>query len=292
MNQRWNQALLAILLLGQLILLSSNPSSRGSPLEGVVLGAVGPFAHAATLFKDGLGSVFGSFRVAGVLREDNRRLRRQIEEMRRALVRLHGVEEELNRLSQISGYSRPETGDFFVADVVYVDNASWLRSLVLYTGDAKPQHNQPVVTIHGLVGRIIVPAEPYAKVLLITDRSASVSAMIERTRRRGMVRGAGEESLLLDNIPLQEDVRPGDEIVTAGIDGVFPRGIPIGVVTRVDPGHELFHRIRVQPHIEFALLDQVYVFNEQVVPAEIKEILSSQSDSGSTARFGRESIPR
>ncbi len=282
MNQRWNQALLAALLLGQLILLSTNSTSRGSPLEGIVLGAVGPLAHAATLTKDSVVGLFGSFRMAGSLRQDNHRLRRELEDMHRTLVRLHGVEEELTRLSRISGYSRPEKGDFFVADVVYVDNASWLRSLVLYTGDAKPQHNQPVVTIRGLVGRVVVPADPYAKVLLITDRSASVSAMIKRTRRRGMARGAGEESLLLDNIPLQEDVRPGDEVVTAGIDGVFPRGIPIGVVTSVEPGHELFHRIRVQPHIEFALLDQVYVFNEQVVPADIKEVLSSKEGTSSS----------
>ena len=159
--------------------------------------------------------------------------------------------------------------------MVYVDHASWLRTLVLYTGAAEPRRNQPVVTARGLVGRIVVPAEPYAKVLLITDRSASVSAMIQRTRRRGMVRGS-KEHLLLDNIPLQEDVRPGDQVVTAGIDGVFPRGIPIGVVTEVEPGPELFHRIRVSPHIDFGLLDQVYVLTEEVVPSEIKEALSSE----------------
>ena len=160
--------------------------------------------------------------------------------------------------------------------MVYVDQASWLRTLVLFTGAAEPRHNQPVVTARGLVGRVVVPAEPYAKVLLITDREASVSAMIQRTRRRGIIRGGGEEFLLLDNIPLQEDVRPGDPVVTAGIDGVFPRGVPIGVVTDVEPGPELFHSIRVRPHIDFALLDQVYVLTEEVVPSEIKEALSSK----------------
>ena len=245
-----------------------------------MLSALGPVARAAAFVHDGIENVFDSFRMARSLREDNRRLRQEIETIRHSLVRLHGVEEELARLSRISGYSRPETGDFFPADVVYVDDASWLRTLVLYTGIAIPNHNQPVVTARGLVGRVIVPAEPYAKVLLITDRSASVSAMIQRTRRRGMVRGAGGEFLLLDNIPLQEDVRPGDHVVTAGIDGVFPRGIPIGTVIDIEPGHELFHRIRIQPHIDFALLDQVYVLTKQVVPTAIKEALSTQKGSG------------
>ena len=279
-SQRWNLVLLAVLLLGQLVLLSLNPTARGSTLESLVLRALGPIVHATTLARDGVTGIFDSFRLAGTLREENSRLRQNLEATQRALVRLHGVEEELAKLSRISGYSRPESGRFFVADVVYVERASWLRTLVLYTGQAKPSRNQPVLTASGLVGRIVVPAEPYAKVLLLTDRSASVSAMIRRTRRRGMIRGRGEESLLLDNIPLQEEVHPGDEIVTAGIDGVFPRGIPIGVVTSVEPGPELFHRIRVQPHIDLAILDQVYVLTEEVVPSEIKEALSRDGGSG------------
>lgn len=265
-----------MMLLGQLILLSTNPRSRGSKLESLMLSALGPAAHVASVVNDRVAGFFGAFSLASTLREDNRRLRQTINVLQQDLVRLHGVEEELARLSRLAGYSRRQTGSFFVADVVYVDQVSWLRTLVLYTGTAEPRHNQPVVTARGLVGRIVVPAERYAKVLLLTDRSASVSAMIQRTRRRGMVRGAGEEDLLLDNIPLQEDVRPGDLVVTAGIDGVFPRGIPIGAVTEVEAGPELFHRIRVQPHIDFALLDQVYVLTEQVVPNEIKSALTDR----------------
>ena len=240
-----------------------------------MLSALGPVAHVANAVTDGFGGFFGSFKLASSLREDNERLRTMVESLQRDLVRLHGVEEELARLARLSGYSRRQAGTFFVADVVYVDQVSWLRTLVLYTGTAEPRHNQPVVTAGGLVGRIVVPAERYAKVLLLTDRSAAVSAMIQRSRRRGMVRGAGDEDLLLDNIPLQEDVRVGDQVVTAGIDGVFPRGIPIGAVTAVEPGPELFHRIRVKPHIDFGLLDQVYVLTEQVVPSEIKSALTN-----------------
>ena len=278
MTQRWNLTLLTALLLGQLILLSANPKSRGSTLESLMLGALAPIAHSAAYLSDGASGVFDSFRLARTLREENRRLRQDLESMQDSLIRLHGVEEELARLSRISGYTRPEAGGFFVADVVFVDRTSWLRTLVLYTGAAEPRRNQPVVTAAGLVGRIVVPAEPYAKVHLITDRSASVSAMIQRTRRRGIIRGGGEERLILDNIPLQEDVRLGDRVVTAGIDGVFPRGIPIGQVTEVEPGPELFHRIQVAPHIDFALLDQVHVLTEEIVPEEIREALSGDSE--------------
>lgn len=270
MTGRWNHLLLGILLLGHLVLLSSQDQARGSLLESLMLSTVGPIIHSVSSTAEGVKRFFGSFRLARSLREENRRLRHEIETVRRQLVGLHGVEEELERLSRISDYTRFDSKSFFVADVVYIDHASWLRTLVIYTGSENPQRNQPVVTAQGLVGRTIVPANRYAKVLLLTDRSASVSAMIQRTRRRGLVRGSGDR-LILDNIPLLADVRVGDQVVTAGIDGVFPRGIPIGEVVSVEPGSGLFHRIGVATAIDFGLLDQVYVLTEKIIPAEIKE---------------------
>ena len=236
-----------------------------------MLAAVAPVAHAATATGDGLSGIAESFRLRRSLRAENLRLKAELESSRQELVKLHGIEEELERLSRVSDYSRRHGDELYVADVVYVDRASWLRTLVVYTGSAEPKRNQPVITAAGLVGRIVLPAQPYAKVLLLTDRSASASAMIERTRRRGIVRGDGEQSLVLDNIPSQQSVRPGDRVVTAGIDGVFPRGLPIGVVTAVEAGPELFHRIAVKPAIDLATLDQVYVLTEEVVPRDIRD---------------------
>jgi len=66
-------------------------------------------------------------------------------------------------------------------------------------------------------------------------------------------------------------VRPGDRVLTAGIDGVFPRGIPIGTVVSVEPGGQLFHRIQVAPAIDFGTLDQVYLLEYQAVPQTLRE---------------------
>jgi cell shape-determining protein MreC len=228
-NPRWNLGLLAVLLLGHLVLLSTDPSSRGSTLESLVLATVAPVAHAATAARDGVAGVFESLRIGRSLRAENRLLKEEL------------------------------------------DRASCLRSVVVYTGWAAPRRNQPVITAKGLVGRVIVAAQPYAKILLLTDRSASVSAMIERTRRRGIVWGSGEQSLMLDNIPSQESVRAGDRVVTAGIDGVFPRGIPIGEVSEVKAGPELFHHIQVKPAIDLATLAHVFVLTEEVVPRDIRD---------------------
>jgi rod shape-determining protein MreC len=71
-------------------------------------------------------------------------------------------------------------------------------------------------------------------------------------------------------VPLQADVRPGDRVMTAGIDGIFPRGVPLGTVLSVEPGGQLFHKIRVAPAVDFGTLDQVYLLEHSPVPEEVE----------------------
>jgi rod shape-determining protein MreC len=113
------------------------------------------------------------------------------------------------------------------------------------------------------VGRVVVVAGGFAKVQLVTDGAASVGAMIERTRRQGIVHGGEQGTLELDFVPLQADVRVGDAVVSAGIDGIFPRGLPIGKINSVEPGNELFHRIGLTPAVDFGRLDQVYLLERE-----------------------------
>jgi rod shape-determining protein MreC len=269
-GNRLDSVLLAVLLLGNLLLLSSGDNARGSALEVAALNTVAPVARGVENSREEIGGMFDSLRLNSTLKEENAALREEVGLLRERLVKLLRVEEELARLSALSQYARFETSESFVADVVYIDSSSWFRTLVLYTGSNHARKNQPVVTEKGLVGRIVVATERYAKVLLLTDRAASASAMIERTRRRGMLHGRGDH-LILDNIPMLEEVEVGDRVMTAGIDGVFPRGIAIGHVTKVTPGSGLFHHVEVAADVEIDRLDQVYVLSQETLPEAIRE---------------------
>lgn len=277
MKDRWLHALLVFLILGQLLLLAAQKETSGSPVERFFLTLIGPITHSSQSATASVTGLPGALRSNRELREENEQLHREIQSLRRELVRLHGVEEELDHLARLSGYSRLETGEGSVADVVFIDRSSWLRTMVLHAGQTELRRNQPVANDQGLIGRIIVTAGSYAKVQLITDRSISVGAMISRTRRKGIVRGNDEETLRLEFIPQQADVEVGDEIVTAGTDGVFPRGIPIGRIARIEPGTGLFHRIVVDPAVDFGLLDQVYVLRQETLPPEVSEALSRET---------------
>jgi rod shape-determining protein MreC len=273
-DERRTGYLLTALLLGQLVLVAiegARSTRSRTYAEMIGMRVLGPVARLVTAASGGASAVGHDVRLQGQLLDENRRLRRDVEELRLRLLRLGDVEQELARLGDAVGYSAPLLGEIRAVDVVYADYASWLRSLILYTGARPAAVNQPVVSSAGLVGRVVVVAGPYAKVQLITDRAASVGAMILRTRRQGVVRGSGQEGggLSLDYVPLSVDVRPGDSVLTAGIDGVYPRGIPVGTVVSVEAGGQLFHKIRLAPTVDLGALDQVYLLEHAPLPQQL-----------------------
>lgn len=273
MSERRTAWLLLLLLLGQLLLVAGQvPGSDngGSLLETAALRIVAPVGRSVDAVVRAWQRLTESFRGQRAVLAENRNLEAEIVRLRRELFRLRNVEDELERLAEALDYARFQEGELQVANIVYSDVRSTSRTLVLFVGEATAQRNQPVVAPQGLVGRVVTTAGSYAKVQLVTDRSATVGAMIERTRRQGLVRGTDRSWLELDYVPLQADVTTGDRVVTSGIDGVYPRGLAVGTITSVEPGSELFHRIRLRPAVDFSRLDQVYLMTPRRLPAEME----------------------
>jgi rod shape-determining protein MreC len=271
-DERRTGWVLIVVLVGQLVYLAIQGARAGETrLEGVGLRVLGPMAHGVASIPEELSGAREGVKLRGTLLEENRQLRREAEDLRLRLLRLTDVEGELLRLGNAVRYPTPPAGRIRAVDIVYADHTSWLRTLILYTGKVEARRNQPVLSPDGLVGRVVSVAGSYAKVQLITDRAAGVGGMILRTRRQGVVRGGLGTGLELDYVPLQADVRPGDRVLTAGIDGVYPRGIPVGTIASVEPGGQLFHRINVAPAVDFGTLDQVYLLEYQAVPQTLKE---------------------
>jgi rod shape-determining protein MreC len=275
-NERRTGWLLIAILLVQLVFVAVEGARRSRSytyVETAGLRLLGPVARLVSSVAGGVSGMRNGITLQSELLAENRRLLHQVEDLQLRLLRLGDLEQEVARLGDAVRYQTPLSGRIRAADVVYADHASWLRTLVLYCGTQPARVNQPVLAPLGLVGRVVAVAGPYAKVQLITDRAASVGGMILRNRRQGVVRGSGQDDggLNLDYVPLSADVRPGDQVLTAGIDGVYPRGIPVGTVVSVEAGGQLFHRIVVAPGVDFGTLDQVYLLEYAGVPAEVEK---------------------
>lgn len=274
MTERRTRLLFIALVVGQLLLISARaPTESGEQtvLARVWLRTVAPFAHAVDAVVDGVADLSVYWSTRNRLLTDNAGLRAENEVLRQQAVEHLGLASDLQRLSLALYYARSSSATLLVADVIYVDHTSWMRTLLVRLSRDGAVPNQPVITASGLVGRVIGVSGRYAKVQLVIDRAASVGVMVERTRRQGVVRGSHDERLALELIPLQSDLEVGDRIVTAGIDGVYPRGLPVGVVSSVEPGRELFYEVEVAPAVDFGTVDHVYILESESLPAELLE---------------------
>lgn len=132
--------------------------------------------------------------------------------------------------------------------------------------------NMPVLNLHGLVGKIENVFPHRSTVQLMMDPNFRVSALDQRSRVFGIIKphfGPGSV-LKLDNVPTREDVRTGDEVVSSGLGGIFPAGVRIGVVFKVEeqtsrktsPYYGIFKNIEVKPSVDFNSLEELFVLNK------------------------------
>jgi rod shape-determining protein MreC len=272
-NERRIRLLFVAVLAVQLVLLTARaPAGEDrevSILESAGLRVLAPVGRAV---QGGVGEAQGlmaSLRTRRRLLAQNADLERRVAAQQIELLRLSGIEEEARRLAAAVDHGRRTQGRQRVAEVIYNDASSWLSTLIVRTGFPSVAKDSPVVAADGVVGRIEIASGDYAKVLLATDRLSPIGAMLENTRRQGIVHGDGRGGLTLDNVPNQTEVTVGERVLTAGIDGVFPAGLLIGVVSRPPEPGQQFHRISVTPAVDFARLSEVYISDKAGIPAAL-----------------------
>ena len=270
-----------VLVLLSLVLISlSFRSGDSGPLTGVQSAgstvlrpfAVG-FERVAQPFRDAYGwvdSLFGA-------RSDAERLRAEVQELRQRAIQSEFALQEndyLRRLLRyLDGPRFPSEFESVAAEVIGRPPGAFAQAIVIAAGSRNGVRvNDPVVTADGLVGLVTYVTPGTARIQLLTDQEAAVSAVDLRSSAPGIVlhaRGT-RETLVFDRVRKQEVIRVGDEIVTAGwragsLSSLYPKGIPIGEVTSVgqtDTDH--FQQVQIDPYVDFGSLDAVLV----LVPAE------------------------
>src|SRR2546426_450730 len=141
-----------------------------------------------------------------------------------------------------------------------LDVSTWFRSVLIDRGQNHGVHaGMPLISDLGLVGLVTATSRNAAKGMLLLDRQSAVSAVVQRSRDRGVVRGTGD-GLVFEFVGRDADVAPGDVLITSGLGGVFPKGLRIGVVSSVEePSAQLLREANVDPVVDFGRLEQVFV---------------------------------
>jgi rod shape-determining protein MreC len=201
---------------------------------------------------------------------ENLELRRKLATLTTENLKLRQSETDLRRLRGLLGYSEQFAVDTSMAQAIMLDTSGRFKSIIIDRGsDDGVEVNDAVVNASGLIGRVILTTSDLGKVQLVTDGNCSVGALIERTRRQGVVRGNGYGGAEMHDVPSLADVQVGDTILTAGIDGIYPKGIPLGVVTKAEQGQNLFKTISVKPAVDFGSIEEVIVIHTQKIPPQV-----------------------
>ncbi|RPJ82875.1 MAG: rod shape-determining protein MreC [Deltaproteobacteria bacterium] len=179
------------------------------------------------------------------------------------------VEIELSnqRLRKFLDFQKTRMFQTVSAEVIGKDPSPWSKTVIIDKGQSDGiRKGCPVVVPEGITGQVVSVSTYYSKVLLIIDRNSAIDALVQRSRARGIIRGMSSEECTFHYVLRKNDIRVGDEVVSSGIDGVYPKGLRIGYVSGVIRRNSgMFQEVDVTPHVDFEKLEEVIVF---ITPAE------------------------
>ena len=253
-------AVIALEITGGSALISGPLGSVLAPIQG----AVNAVTDTVSSKLDALGS--------------NEQLARELDKALQELAvvniktaRYDEVVAENERLRSLMGsYEKYSQYEPMFARVIGKDTGNWFATFTVDKGSSGGvTENMTVMSADGVVGRVVEVGLNYAKVMSIIDGSSGVAALIERNRDNGVVRGmvddtTSEHLLQMNYLPDVNDVRTGDTVLTSGLDGIFPKGLPIGTVTQISrQSSGLAQYVVVTPYTDFEHIEEVILLKPQ-----------------------------
>lgn len=223
-----------------------------------------------TLLGKGLESVVGVWKeyihLIG-LREQFAELQKKYENLEQDKARLLELERENDRLRNLLGAAEVLATTSIVGRVLAYDPSNWVQAMTINRGSGDGvEVGMAAMTSEGIAGQVTAVGPTTAKILLITDHSSGVDAVIQDSRARGIVEGAGKKSLHWRFVLEDEEIKPGERLVTSGMDGVYPPGLLIGRVLSVERNEAgLFQNIEVAPAVNMARVEEMLLIKAKPV---------------------------
>lgn len=258
-----------LLTLSLIFLVSTLGSQKFGSLHRLVMEIVGPVQKLAAAGGASIASFKSEYLdiLQDVLkvREENKRLLKQLQETEATLNRSREALATNASLRRLLEFKNTLNRPMIAATVIGKDPSVWFRAVIIDQGSIKGvAKGCPVVNADGVVGQVFTTSPNYAKVLLAIAPSSAIDVMLQKSRIRGILKGTGELVYKLEYILKTIEVEEGEQVVTAGYGGVFPTGLPVGVVSKViKKPRGMFHEIEVTPTVDYQTLEHLLVIEQQ-----------------------------
>ena len=262
-SRRFVLGLVALLLLLLLLLPAQTQGfllQFGGPLGRVISWPIEAFAGLTNSVRE----LWDGYISLQHVHEDNRQLTLEAELLREENNRLRESAAAGHRLATLLQLKQEQPFETVAARVIGKDATNWYQAILLDKGEGDGlMPEMGVITHEGVVGRVVKTMPSTAVVLLLTDPNNAMAGLVQRTRDEGIVEGTAQRGIRMKYIPLLSAVREGDWIVTSGLVGGFPRGLPIGTVTRIEKAEgELFQVAGVEAAVDFSKLEELLVITK------------------------------
>ena len=245
--------------------LNFRPPARMDLLQRFVIESLSPAINLLGNVTSGAENLVKHYLWLRNVREENQALKEQLAAVEQKVTDYREAYVENMRLRRLLDFKATIQVDTVAAQVVLHDLTGWFQTLIVDKGFRDGiAPDMPVVNDEGIVGRVLDVSDRYSRVLLITDPGSSVDAIVQRNRVRGVLSGKDGTSCVLKYVRGNLDVQVGDLIITSGKDGVFPKGLRLGVVQGIikDPV-DLFQRIEVKPLVRLGALEELLVLKRE-----------------------------
>lgn len=201
------------------------------------------------------------------VRKENRDLREKVDQLKIEQAQLKEQAEQTRRLQALLGFKQKFVGETVAAQIVSGGGSEQSRVIYIDRGSSDGMKaNMPVITPDGIVGKIKEVYPLTSQVLLVTDHESGAGVILQKARLQGVLRGLGQGDTQVNDIMSDEKVEAGEQVVTSGGDGIYPKGLPVGTVTSAaaDRESEPFLRIKIRLAANVDQVEEVLVITKMV----------------------------
>jgi len=253
--------ILLAVLLAQLLLLSVEITrkSDGPLIKVAAVAFFRPFQRTLQLSADGTTWAWSTSAGLWRAQQENRRLRDELAANRSRILELSEKAAESDRLRSLLDFKSRLPFQTVAAEVIAASPGENSNAIFIDKGtDSGLATDLAVLTPSGVVGKIITVYQHTSQVLLITDPTSGVGSILAASRVQGVVKGVRRNQCQLHYVMNEQPVAAGEDVLTSGLDQIYPKGLPVGTVIKVEEGN-IYKTILVEPAAALDRLESVLV---------------------------------
>ncbi len=258
-----NVILLLALFIFASILLANNVKGKtaANPLERFALTLTSPLQRFVMFSYHTVSDAWFGYIALVNTNKANIQLRKQVEKARFKSGLLLEELKKYRRVDSLLSYHPIARSGFQVAEVIAWDSTNVAQTLVINKGNRDNVYENMVALTHdGLVGRVVTATGHASRVLMITDARSAVDAYVQNSRARCIVVGQNKRQCIIRYLSRDAEVKPGDTLISSGLGGIFPKGLPLGKVSSLEPGEGmLFYRAEMKPGFNLDKIEEVLI---------------------------------